>query len=335
MMNEMITLNNSIMDRTPSLIASEINTIKDQTRKMVLYNSIEIGRRLVEAKQLIEHGEWGAWLEQYVNYSKSTANNLMRIFEEYGSEQITLFGDNAKSQALGNLSYTQAVALLGIPEEERESFIENNDIENMSTRELQQAIKEREQALKEKDIALQDLEEAKKAVIEKDENIEILQKELRKERDYVKTEFTRLNDSLTETRKKLAEAEETGDTEEAARLEEALEETNISLKEAEAKIAQLERELKEKPIEVEASTIIEKVPEEIERELQELRTLKEKASQIENRDNSTVKFAIYFDELVNNFKVLLGTLAEIQGEDHEKYKNAILKTINSMAERLQ
>jgi hypothetical protein len=145
-MNE-IMMNDSKIDvvRTPNIIAVEINSIKEQTRKMLLFNSIEIGRRLVEAKEMIPHGEWGNWLEISVEYSQSTANNLMRIFEEYGSNQITFFDDNAKSQALGNLSYTQAVALLGIPADEREDFIQEHDIDNMSTRELQQAVKEKQE----------------------------------------------------------------------------------------------------------------------------------------------------------------------------------------------
>ena len=44
--------------RTPILIAAEINKIKDDTRRVVIYNCIEIGRRLCEAKELIPHGEW-------------------------------------------------------------------------------------------------------------------------------------------------------------------------------------------------------------------------------------------------------------------------------------
>ena len=137
-MNEITTI------RTPQIVAAEINSIKDQTRTMILCNSIEIGRRLVEAKTLVGHGEWGEWLKTSVDYSKSTANNLMRIFDEYGANQMPLFGDNSKSQALGNLSYTQAVALLGVPD--KEEFIQENDVENMSTRELQEAIKAQKEA---------------------------------------------------------------------------------------------------------------------------------------------------------------------------------------------
>jgi hypothetical protein len=132
-----------IINRTPDIIAGEINSIKDKTREIVLSNSIEIGRKLTEAKELLQHGNWGEWLESSVSYSKSTANNLMRIFEEYGSEQINMLGNNAKSQALGDLSYTQALLLLGISSDQRENFIKENDLDNMSTRELQQTIKEK------------------------------------------------------------------------------------------------------------------------------------------------------------------------------------------------
>ena len=146
------------VQRTPELIAAEINHIKDQTKFMMLNNSIEIGRRLTEAKQQLQHGEWGSWLTEKVEFSKTTANNLMRIFEEYGADQMALFGETgAKSQALGSLSYSQAVALLAIPGEEREHFIEENDAANMSTRELQQAIKERDQAREEKELAEKDM----------------------------------------------------------------------------------------------------------------------------------------------------------------------------------
>lgn len=155
--------NTEPLKRTPDLIADEINDIKDKTRKLVLNNSIEIGRRLIEAKSLLEHGEWGEWLKKSVEYSQRTANNLMKIFEEYGSNQITFLSNNINSQALANLSYTQAVALLGIPSVEREEFIKENDVEVMSTRELQKVIKERNEVLNEykedEDISINNVKE--------------------------------------------------------------------------------------------------------------------------------------------------------------------------------
>ena len=46
---------------------------------------------------------------------------------------------------LADLSYTQAVALLGIRDpDERADFLEEHDVAAMTTRELEQAIKERD-----------------------------------------------------------------------------------------------------------------------------------------------------------------------------------------------
>ena len=95
---------------------------------------------------MLPHGQWGTYIKEQVGYSQSTANNLMRIFEEYGAPQQSMFGPEANSQALGNLSYTKALQLLAIPAEEREEFVEENHVEDMSTRELDKAIRERDEA---------------------------------------------------------------------------------------------------------------------------------------------------------------------------------------------
>jgi len=131
-----------MINRTVDIIAAEILNIKEQTVRQVLSNSIEIGRRLEEAKEIVPQGEWGNWLENTVDFKKSTANNLMRIFKEYGSDQLSLIGDNVKSQTLGKLSYSQAITLLSIPEEERENFIVENNVEDLSSRELKKKVDE-------------------------------------------------------------------------------------------------------------------------------------------------------------------------------------------------
>lgn len=141
--------------RSIEVVEMEINTLVQQAQVMILNYAIEVGRRLTEAKSLLPHGEWGKWLEEKVNFSHSKANDLMKIFEEYGADQIGLFGAFAKSQTVGNLPYTKALALLKIPSEEREEFIEKNDIENKSVRELKDLIKERDQAVAEKQEAIE------------------------------------------------------------------------------------------------------------------------------------------------------------------------------------
>ena len=97
---------------------------------------------------MLPHGQWGTYIKEQVGYSQSTANNLMRIFEEYGTAQQSIFGPEAISQAIGNLSYTKALRLLALPADEREAFVEEHNVEDMSTRELEAAIKERDDALR-------------------------------------------------------------------------------------------------------------------------------------------------------------------------------------------
>ncbi|MDU6047149.1 MAG: DUF3102 domain-containing protein [Clostridium paraputrificum] len=160
-----------LTNRTPVLIAAEINKIKEDTKRILIYNSIEIGRKLTEAKELVPHGEWGNWLKTEVDYSKSTANNLMKIFQEYGADQISLLGENLKSQTFGNLNYSQATLLLGVPAEEREKFVEENNVEEMSARELKKAIEELKKTEEEKEKALKAMEEAEEKAREEKESL--------------------------------------------------------------------------------------------------------------------------------------------------------------------
>jgi len=136
--------------RTVDVIAAEINELSVRN----FLNILAIGRRMVEAKDLLPHGQFGPWLEANTIYSTRTANNYMRLFEEYGEPQKSLFGPELNSQTFANLDYSKAYALLKVPKEEREEFVKTNDVESMSTRELQKAIKERDEARQERDEAM-------------------------------------------------------------------------------------------------------------------------------------------------------------------------------------
>lgn len=151
---------NPSTERTPLVIATEINTIKQQTSRVLLANAIDIGRRLKEAKELIPHGDWGEWLKESVSYSQRTAQRLIQLFQEYGTNELASLDSNDKSNAspVTHLSYTQAIILLGIPEEEREEFMVKHDVESMTKLELQQAVKDRDQAIQEKKGLQKDLD---------------------------------------------------------------------------------------------------------------------------------------------------------------------------------
>lgn len=75
-----------------------------------------------------------------VDFSQWTANNFMQVAREFSNRG-----------SLNNLNQTKIFALLAVPKEEREAFVEENPVEDMTTRELQQAIKEKKAIEEEKE----------------------------------------------------------------------------------------------------------------------------------------------------------------------------------------
>lgn len=137
-------------------LVSEIRMITEQTKQVVLFNSIEIGRRLTEAKAMVKRGTWGTWLKERVDYSQRTANNFMKIYQEYGRNGLA-----EKSQALANLSYTQALALIDLPEDERARFAEERKAGEMALRRLQEEVRqEKEKVTAVKELANRNAAEA-------------------------------------------------------------------------------------------------------------------------------------------------------------------------------
>lgn len=137
-------------------LVSEIRMITEQTKQVVLFNSIEIGRRLTEAKAMVMRGTWGTWLKERVDYSQRTANNFMKIYQEYGRNGLA-----EKSQALANLSYTQALALIDLPEDERARFAEERKAGEMALRRLQEEVRqEKEKVTAVKELANRNAAEA-------------------------------------------------------------------------------------------------------------------------------------------------------------------------------
>lgn len=149
-------------------VTAEIRQLHRQAQCMVLGYAIEIGRKLVEAKAMLPYGQWGQWLKEEVEFSQSSAQNFMRIFEEYGAKQVSLFGD-AESQTLGNLPYTHALKLLALPAEEREEFAQEHHVEDISSRELEKLLRERDEAQAEAKSAKDALDEAAKIAEKADE----------------------------------------------------------------------------------------------------------------------------------------------------------------------
>ena len=114
-----------IIIRPLEVIEAEIQFYKQQTAIGI----IEIGKRLIEAKEQLQHGQWGKWLEDKVDFSQNTAGQFMRVAKEFSN-----------SESVKNLGTRKLFLLLDLPAEKREEFIDNNNLEEMTTRQLKENI---------------------------------------------------------------------------------------------------------------------------------------------------------------------------------------------------
>ena len=117
-------------DKPLDIITEEILFYKRQAGGAI----IEIGKRLLEAKAQLGHGEWLPWLRDRVDLSERSAQNFMRLAREY-----------SKSAEIAYLGASKALALLALPESERANFVS----EPHTVEELNAAIEERDRALRE------------------------------------------------------------------------------------------------------------------------------------------------------------------------------------------
>lgn len=311
--------------RNPAMIAGEINLIKKQTRERILSASVEIGRRLQEVKGMIGHGEWSRWLSENVQYSQSTADNLMRIAVEFGDDQIDMISGRSKSETFANLSYSQAVALFSLPEAQREEFVEAHDMESMSARDVQQEIKaimERaEAAERERDEALslakKSEAEAADAIAKGAKAVTELDAEKKKAED---AEAKRKDAS-----KKLKEAEAA-----AAEAKKRAEKASADLQEARAELAQAQAEAAEQQPAMEAAVSEEA----LEAEREKIRAeYAQKIAAVSDEHLHAFKFA--FEEWQQDFRKMVGELKMIsKPETADKLRGKIGEKLGEMEEEI-
>ena len=262
-------------------LATEINAITEQTRGVVISAALAVGKRLIEAKSLCPEGRFGEWLARSVNYSERKAQDMMRLYVEYGR-------DGAIPESIAALDYSKAVALLSAPAEAREQLAERAAEEALSVRELNAEIKrlkaEVDRAQLRFDIADKENEEKDNLIRDYDKGIEKMHVELQTAQAAIERE--REAARLAEAKAKSAEASADqlrrlhSDAEDRAaasaqRASDAVQRANQTAKdlsEARAKIAALE-EAARAAAERNSPEVqtVEVVPEAITKELADLR----------------------------------------------------------------
>jgi hypothetical protein len=296
--------------RTPELIGAEIRMYVNAGRAITMLCGIEIGRRLVEAKDMLEHGEWLPWLERETEFSERSAQNYMKVFREYGALQMNLFGPETNTKSFADLPITKALALLSVPESERIEFAEEVDAEHISVRELQQAIKEKE---KEKEEAETRAKQAEKAT-----------EEIRNEREALSLALKHAKDQVRELESRPVEvAVEKDEAAIAAAAKEAREQAEAEaakkISGMETKLQKAEQDLEKAKKEAEHSGAAAK--ENIDAMMKEKeflqKQLEDAQKQLKTSAADVTAFGIRFNSLQEEFGYMIAELRKVRARDQE------------------
>lgn len=309
-----------IQERTLPVIIAEIKTIDSHVSKVAMEGAIQIGARLKEAKEKVGHGNFEEWCKSNLNYSKSTAERFMKISSEFGGENGLL----AKTSTLTDLSISNALSLLRVPEEDRENFIENHDLGNMTNKELEEEIKQ----LK--------AEKMQAKTKEKDLQEQIARSNL--ETEGLRAKIIALEGKIAEAENQPAEVDN--------ELVDQLEKEAEALKEALAK-AENDLEVSKEKLKIEKNKVkdaeakkekeIQEAISEREQEIRdeskaELEQLKIEKRQLQNKlekagNNTIIKFKILTDQLQDVFAQCGNCILEETDPERSEKMNKAMKMI--------
>lgn len=325
-------MNDIQTQRTPDIIGAEIRGLTQQAKTMTLWFGIEIGRRLTEAKEMLEHGQWLAYLKEQTEFSQPSASRLMRLYDEYGAKQTSLFGAELNYSTLNNLSISNALRLLAVPEDEREEFALEHDVEHMSARELDELIKQRDEAEQRAARAEEQVQQAADGAAKADEQYQKAKQELhllREKLGNAEAQKAAAEKELSELRDRPVEV--------AVEVDEKAVEEAVTAARAKndaewaEKMAKVKNELSEAGLKAEKlKAKIKKAEEKAEEKAAELERLKK--SQTLNDPNTAV-FKQIFEQVQEDFNKLHGSLLKVRASDPdtaEKLTAAVRALVDKM-----
>lgn len=307
--------------RDIEVITQEILDAKRRGGEAIL----TIGRCLTEAKQTIPHGEWLPWLNERVEFSERTARNFMRLSREWSNRQ-----------ALADLGAAKALTLLALPAEERESFIAENHVVggeektviDMTSRELERAIRERKEAQEAAAKAQAEASAAEQARAKMAEDMKLLNARLsgaQEDREQAAQAVARLEAQLAELKEKPVEvavetvvdqaAIEKARAEAVAGMQDKLDKAREAKKRAEDKQKIAEEALEQARLQLEGQAREEK-----------------KAAL--GADKDLAQFELLFDQTKDTVNRMHGILLKVRSRD-EDAAGKLAKAVLALAEAVR
>ena len=286
---------------------------------------LTIGRCLTEAKQALPHGEWLPWLNERVEFSERTAQNFMRLAREWSNPQ-----------ALADLGAAKALTLLALPAEERESFIAENHVVggeektviDMTSRELEKAIRERKEAQEAAAKAQAEASAAEQARAKMEEDMKLLNARLsgaQEDREQAAQAVARLEAQLAELKEKPVEvAVETVVDPEA--IEKARAEAVAGMQEKLDKAREAKKRAEDK------QKLAEEALEQARLQLEEQAREEKKAAL--GADKDLAQFELLFDQTKDTVNRMHGILLKVRSRD-EDAAGRLSKALAALAEAVR
>ena len=316
-------------------ITTEIIQLKQDAGNAIL----GIGQRLIEAKAILPRGEWLPWLEERVEFSERSAQNFMRLAREWSNPQ-----------ALADLGASKALTLLALPPEERETFMaeshlvdgEEKTVVDMTSRELERAIKERDAARQEAEAAKADAQTAEESRAKMESDLKALTEIHRSAQEgeaQAREALARAQAELRELRERPVDvavevdqaAVDKARAAAVAEMQVKVDQAEAARKEAEKKRKEAETALSEAKKQAGANAVILSRAERAEAELAEARrqldaVAKAESASLVNQNGDLAMFNVLFSqtqEQVNKMHGLRLKLGKDDGELDGKLKAAI------------
>ena len=318
----------ALSEKTTEELCQGVNFYWEQMEllgRLGLEYAARAGKMLKVVKDRLKHGEWEDWAKQNLCFSLRKANYMMKLAEELGNEN-SIF---SKNETVADIGITKVWALLGAPEEVRETIMENPDAQEMSAREFKEEIKrlkeeakgyrqkENEDAGRIEDLDAQ-LQEATAHVKE----LEALLKEAA-EKPGNEEELAEIKDKLRKAEEKLAkEKDDRKKDKESA-------EANLAAAAAEA-----EERAREK-IEAQTQNKMETLQMQYENAMKEVDKLTKKLSN--NQQEDMAVFKVKVNQLQTDFNTCMESIEKVAEQDPEqggKMKAALSKIMNVMMGRV-
>lgn len=315
--------------RDINTIASEIRYIQNDVQQYAAAGALKIGERLCEAKELLDHGEFGPWLKDEFGWTDRTAQKLMAVYREFGESQKSLFGPGINTNTCSDLSVSKLYLLISVPESEREEFVKENDIAEISVREM-------EKLLKEKKEAEENARESADALEELNGKYDALQAALRQ----ASADSAAAQEELE---RKAAAAHEEGRAAAAKQLAEEVNTAKLNVREAAAAQKKAEEELQAALAEAERyKAETEKLRENPEVSEEKLRELEEKyaeklkaaEAQAKLNDPTVAVFRVHFEAVQKEFREMLELINAMDDERGGKLKAAVSAVLDGFRREL-